>query len=211
MASINHLPSSFRKLLLEFKKLPGVGPKTALRYVFALARLGGAERAALVQAFALAAKTATRCTRCNAISDQNPCVICADSKRNPRTICVVARDEDLITLEEVRAYDGVYHVLGSIINPLEGVEETLRMVKPLIERTQKEKPGEIILAFNPDIEGEATIMYLTRLLTGSGARVTRLARGLPMGSDLEYADPVTLADALAGRRDVPFSLPNRVN
>ena len=202
MASIDHLPASFRKLLVELRKLPGVGPKTALRYVFALARLPVSERSTLVQAFAIAAKTATRCARCNAVADQEPCVICKNPKRNQNVLCVVARDEDMITLEDTRTYDGLYYVVGSAINPLEGADTVLRVLQPLADRAQKEKPGEIILAFNPDIEGEATIMYLTRLLATSGARITRLARGLPMGSDLEYADPVTLADALSGRREI---------
>ncbi len=208
MSSLDHLPSSFRKLLVELKKLPGVGPKTALRYVFALARLTGPERASFIHALSLAARTATRCGRCHAISDQDPCVICAHPKRNPKIICVVARDEDMITLEDTRTYDGLYHVLGSVLNPLENIEATLPILKPLADRVQKEKPGEIILAFNPDIEGEAAIMYLTRMLAGSGARVTRLARGLPMGSDLEYADPVTLSDALAGRKIVGKTTPS---
>ena len=206
MASFDHLPATFRTLMREFKKLPGVGPKTALRYIFAIARLTPADRASFVHALTLAAKTARRCNICQAISDSDPCAICANPKRDRKTICVVAHDEDLLTLEEARAYAGTYHVLGSSLNPLEGTPEDHRQTALLHERVIRDRPIEIILAFNPDIEGEATMMYLARLLAPTGVRITRLARGLPMGSVIEYADPITVADALSGRREVSSSV-----
>lgn len=207
MASFDHLPATFRNLMREFKKLPGVGPKTALRYIFAIARLSPPERASLVHALTLAAKSARRCTLCQAISDIDPCAICANPKRDRKTICVVAHDEDLLTLEEARAYTGAYHVLGGILNPLDGIPGDHLQTALLCERVARDRPHEIILAFNPDIEGEATMMYLARLLAPTGVRITRLARGLPMGSVIEYADPITVADALAGRREMSPAIP----
>ena len=173
-----------------------------MRYVFALARLSGGERTAFAQALVAAMRNASHCSECRAVSDAPICAICRDPKRDPFTLCVVASDEDAITLEDTKSFTGRYHILGKTFNPLERAATDTLATHELCSRIKKHTIREVVLAFNPDIEGEATIMFLARALGSLGVRLTRLARGLPMGSDLEYADPITLADALSGRREI---------
>jgi recombination protein RecR len=187
-------------LINEFSKLPTVGPKTAARLVFYLLNRPRHEAQALAEAI-LAVKDRVRlCSICFSITEDDPCEICRDERRDGKTICVVAEAKDIFALERTSAYKGRYHVLGGLISPMDGIGPAQLRVKELVDRIGSEKPGEIIIATNPNAEGEATALYLSRLLTPLGVAVTRLAYGLPIGGDLDYADEVTLAKAIEGRR-----------
>ena len=187
-------------LINEFSKLPTVGPKTAARLVFYLLNRPRNEAQSLAEAI-LAVKDKVRlCSICFSITEDDPCPICTDDRRDPKTICVVAEAKDIFALERTSAYKGRYHVLGGLISPMDGVGPAQLRVKELIDRISDERPSEIIIATNPNAEGEATALYLSRLITPIGVSVTRLAYGLPIGGDLDYADEVTLAKALEGRR-----------
>jgi recombination protein RecR len=187
-------------LINEFSKLPTVGPKTAARLVFYLLNRPRHEAQALAEAI-LAVKDRVRlCSVCFSITEEDPCAICRDERRDPQTICVVAEAKDIFALERTSAYKGRYHVLGGLISPMDGIGPAQLRVKDLVDRIGAEKPAEIIIATNPNAEGEATALYLSRLLTPLGVSVTRLAYGLPIGGDLDYADEVTLAKAIEGRR-----------
>ncbi len=140
------------------------------------------------------------CSRCFSITEDDPCAVCADPRRNARLICVVADAKDVFAVERTSAYDGRYHVLGGLISPMDGIGPSQLRIKELIDRIAAESPAEIIVATNPNAEGEATALYLSRLLAPSGVNVTRLAYGLPIGGDLDYADENTLARAIEGRR-----------
>lgn len=187
-------------LINEFSKLPTVGPKTAARLVFHLLNRPRHEAQALAEAI-LAMKDRVRlCSICFSITEEDPCGICRDERRDASTICVVAEAKDIFALERTGAYKGRYHVLGGLISPMDGIGPAQLRVKELVDRIAAEKPAEIIIATNPNAEGEATGLYLSRLLTPLGVAVTRLAYGLPIGGDLDYADEVTLAKAIEGRR-----------
>lgn len=187
-------------LINEFSKLPTVGPKTAARLVFYLLNRPRAEAQSLADAI-LAVKDRVRiCSRCFSITEEDPCPFCTDPRRDVQVICVVAEAKDIFALERTAAYKGRYHVLGGLISPMDGIGPAQLHMKELVERIGTEKPSEIIVATNPNAEGEATAIYLARLLTPLGVNVTRLAYGLPIGGDLDYADEVTLAKALEGRR-----------
>jgi len=187
-------------LINEFSKLPTVGPKTAARLVFYLLNRPRSEAQALSEAI-LAVKDRIRlCARCFSITEEDPCTICTDERRDGTQLCVVAEAKDIFALERTLAYKGRYHVLGGLISPMDGIGPAQLRVKELIERIGADSPGEAIIATNPNAEGEATALYLSRLITPLGVRVTRLAYGLPIGGDLDYADEVTLAKALEGRR-----------
>jgi recombination protein RecR len=187
-------------LINEFSKLPTVGPKTAARLVFHLLNRPRAEAQLLAEAI-LAVKDRVRlCTRCYSLTEDDPCVICTDERRDAALLCVVAEAKDIYALERTSAYRGRYHVLGGLISPMDGIGPAQLRVKELIERIAAEKPSEVVVATNPNAEGEATALYLSRLISPSGVAVTRLAYGLPIGGDLDYADEVTLAKALEGRR-----------
>ena len=187
-------------LINEFSKLPTVGPKTAARLVFYLLNRPRNEAQSLAEAI-LAVKDKVRlCSICFSITEDDPCPICTDDRRDPKTICVVAEAKDIFALERTSAYKGRYHVLGGLISPMDGIGPAQLRVKELIDRINDERPSEIIIATNPNAEGEATALYLSRLITPIGVSVTRLAYGLPIGGDLDYADEVTLAKALEGRR-----------
>ncbi len=180
-------------------RLPGVGPKTALRYVFALLRLSRYELETVGKAMIDLANVKT-CTICFVYAEREVCDICSDPQREGIALCVVAESRDIATMEATGAYRGKYFVLGGTLNPIDGrTPETLNVHK-LLERLKKE-PGitECILAFSPDMHGETTILYLSRVVKQLGRKPTRLARGLPIGADIEYADEVTLASALQGR------------
>lgn len=187
-------------LINEFSKLPTVGPKTAARLVFYLLNRPRHEAQALAEAI-LAVKDRVRlCSICFSITENDPCVFCTDERRDPKTICVVAEAKDIFALERTSAFKGRYHVLGGLISPMDGIGPAQLHVKELVERIALETPAEIIIATNPNAEGEATALYLSRLLSPLGVVVTRLAYGLPIGGDLDYADEVTLARAIEGRR-----------
>ncbi|HEY8314095.1 MAG TPA: recombination mediator RecR [Candidatus Baltobacteraceae bacterium] len=187
-------------LINEFSKLPTVGPKTAARLVFYLLNRPRNEAQSLAEAI-LAVKDKVRlCSRCFSITEDDPCPICTDERRDAKALCVVAEAKDIYALERTSAYKGRYHVLGGLISPMDGIGPAQLRVKELIERIHAEAPAEIIIATNPNAEGEATALYLSRLITPIGVSVTRLAYGLPIGGDLDYADELTLAKALEGRR-----------
>jgi recombination protein RecR len=187
-------------LINEFSKLPTVGPKTAARLVFYLLNRPRNEAQALAEAI-LAVKDRVRlCTICFSITEEDPCEICRDERRDGNTVCVVAEAKDIFALERTSAYKGRYHVLGGLISPMDGIGPAQLRVKELVDRVGLDRPSEIIIATNPNAEGEATALYLSRLLTPLGVTVTRLAYGLPIGGDLDYADEVTLAKAIEGRR-----------
>jgi recombination protein RecR len=187
-------------LINEFSKLPTVGPKTAARLVFYLLNRPRNEAQALAEAI-LAVKDKVRfCSTCFALTEADPCDLCTDERRDRTTICVVAEAKDIYAIERTAAYRGRYHVLGGLISPMDGIGPAQLRVKELVERVGVLSPAEIIIATNPNAEGEATALYLSRLLQPLGTSVTRLAYGLPIGGDLDYADEITLAKALEGRR-----------
>lgn len=190
------------RLVEEFQKLPGIGPKSAQRMAFQILKMPLNEVQKFSNALIEAKEKIKYCRHCFNMSSENPCEICTDSKRNTFVICVVAETRDLIALERTREFKGLYHVLQGLISPLDGITPDDLRIKELIERLQNEKTEEIILAINPSVEGEATSMYLTKLIKPLGIKVSRIAFGLPVGSELEYADEITLARALEGRREI---------
>jgi len=190
------------RLIEEFHKLPGVGPKSAQRLTYYLLRAPQEEARALAQAILEMKEKITFCSICQNVTDRDPCLICANSERDPSLLCVVEEPLDILALERTRSYNGLYHVLHGVISPMDGVGPEHLKVAELLERLKGGSVQEVILATNPNLEGEATAMYLGRLLRPLGVRVTRLARGLPSGADLEYADDLTLTRALEGRQEM---------
>ncbi|HET7813105.1 MAG TPA: recombination mediator RecR [Candidatus Baltobacteraceae bacterium] len=194
------LAGPVQALINEFSKLPTVGPKTAARLVFHLLNRPRNEAQALAEAI-LAVKDRVRlCSICFSITEDDPCSICSDERREASQICIVAEAKDIFALERTSAYKGLYHVLGGLISPMDGIGPAQLRVKEIVDRIGAQAPSEIVIATNPNAEGEATALYLSRLLTPLGVTVTRLAYGLPIGGDLDYADEVTLAKAIEGRR-----------
>ena len=188
------------RLIEQFNKLPGIGPKTAQRLTFHLLRMPTDDARALADAIVAMKERIGFCSICFNITESDPCWICRGS-RDRSMICVVEEPLDVLALERTGAYKGLYHVLHGAISPMEGIGPEELRIRELLGRLAA-GVGEVILATNPNLEGEATAMYLTKLLTPLGAKVTRLARGLPVGGDLEYADEVTLTRALEGRREL---------
>ena len=186
-------------LINEFSKLPTVGPKTAARLVFYLLNRPRHEAQALAEAILNVKDRVRFCSICYSLTETDPCDLCSDPDRDAETICVVAEAKDVYAIERTGAFKGRYHVLGGLISPMDGIGPGQLRVKELVERIGREGPREIILATNPNAEGEATALYLSRLLGPLGVIVTRLAYGLPIGGDLDYADEITLAKALEGR------------
>ncbi len=200
MPGTGSIAGPVQSLINEFSKLPTIGPKTAARLVFYLLNRPRNEAQALSEAI-LAVKDHVRfCTICYSLTEREPCDLCTDERRDATMICVVAEAKDIYAIERTGAYKGRYHVLGGLISPMDGIGPAQLRVKELIDRIGTESPHEIILATNPNAEGEATALYLSRLITPIGVSVTRLAYGLPIGGDLDYADEMTLAKALEGRR-----------
>ena len=200
MPNPSSLAGPVQTLINEFSKLPTVGPKTAARLVFYLLNRPRNEAQALAEAIIAVKDRVRLCSICFSITEEDPCPICSDERRDFKTICVVAEAKDIYALERTSAYKGRYHVLGGLISPMDGIGPAQLRVKELVDRIGSEQPHEIIIATNPNAEGEATALYLSRLLTPLGVSVTRLAYGLPIGGDLDYADEVTLAKAIEGRR-----------
>jgi recombination protein RecR len=194
------LAGPVQAIINEFSKLPTVGPKTAARLVFYLLNRPRNEAQSLAEAIMAVKDRVRLCSTCFSITEDDPCPICSDERRDAKTICVVAEAKDIYALERTSAYKGRYHVLGGLISPMDGIGPAQLRVKELVDRIASEMPHEIIIATNPNAEGEATALYLSRLLTPLGVTVTRLAYGLPIGGDLDYADEVTLAKAIEGRR-----------
>jgi len=190
------------RLIEELHKLPGVGPKSAQRLTYYLLRAPQEEARALAEAILEVKEKITFCSICQNVTDRDPCLICANPERDPSLICVVEEPLDILALERTRSYNGLYHVLHGVISPMDGVGPEHLKVEELLERLKGSSVQEVILATNPNLEGEATAMYLGGLLRPLGVRVTRLARGLPSGADLEYADDLTLTRALEGRQEM---------
>jgi recombination protein RecR len=190
------------RLIEELHKLPGIGPKTAQRLAYYLLRAPRDQAMALAEAITAVKDKVTLCSVCQNITDTDPCIICQDTGRDRTKMCVVEKPLDILSLEKTRGFHGLYHVLHGALSPVEGVGPEEIKVKELLARLKDGSVEEVILATNPNLEGEATAMYLNRLISPLGIMVTRLARGLPFGSDLEYADEVTLTRALEGRQAV---------
>jgi recombination protein RecR len=186
-------------LINELSKLPTIGPKTAARLVFHLLNRPRNEAQSLAEAILAVKDKVHFCSICYSLSEQDPCEFCTGDRRDARIICVVAEAKDVYAIERTGAFKGRYHVLGGLISPMDGIGPAQLRVKELIERMGREEPGEIILATNPNAEGEATALYLSRLLQPLGSIVSRLAYGLPIGGELDYADELTIAKALEGR------------
>ena len=189
-------------LVDELGRLPGVGPKSAQRIAFHLLRVSAEDAKRLAKAIVEAKERVSWCRRCFNIAEGEQCRFCRDETRDSAMVCVVEDARDIVTVERTREFRGLYHVLQGAISPIEGVGPEQLRIRELLSRVGEEGVREVILATNPNIEGEATAMYLARLLRPLGVRVTRLASGLPVGGDLEYADEITLGRALEGRREV---------
>lgn len=191
-----------QRLIEEFEKLPGIGHKTAQRLAFHVLSLPEDRVITFAKALVDAKRKTGFCSVCGNITDANPCRICTSEKRDRSQICVVQSPRDVAALERIREYTGMYHVLNGLISPLEGIGPDDINVKSLIRRIAQGGIEEVILATNPNVEGEATAMYLSKLIKPLGVKTTRIAHGLPVGGDLEYADEVTLAKSLEGRREM---------
>ena len=190
------------RLIEELGKLPGIGPKSAARLTYYLLRIPEAEARALAEAIIAVKEKTVLCSSCQNITDSNPCAVCASKERDHSIICVVKEPLDIMALERTGQYRGLYHVLHGVLSPMDGIGPDDLKIKELLQRLKAGSVNEVILATNPNLEGEATAMYLQRLLSPFGVRLTRLARGLPVGGDLEYADEVTLTHALEGRQEM---------
>ncbi|UFP94080.1 recombination mediator RecR [Gloeobacter morelensis] len=190
------------RLIEHLQRLPGIGPKTAQRLAFHLLRRPKSEALQLAQALVEATEQIGVCSRCFNLSAEDPCDLCRQPGRQGEMICVVAEPRDLVAIERTREFKGHYHVLGGLINPMEGIGPEQLRIKELLQRVGTDTVKEVILAINPSTEGEMTTMYLSKYVKVLGPRVTRIAFGLPVGGDLEYADEMTLARALEGRREI---------
>ena len=190
------------RLIDELKHLPGIGQKTAQRLAFHLLRLPPEDALALADAIRDAKEKIRECSVCGNITDADPCFYCTGASRSKRTICVVEEPHNILAIEKTRTYNGMYHALGGSLAPLQGRGPEQLKIKQLIERLKGGTVEEIIIATNPTAEGEATAMYLSKLLKPLGVRVTRIGVGIPVGADLEYADEITMLKAMEGRRDL---------
>ncbi|MFP5322391.1 MAG: recombination mediator RecR [Acidimicrobiia bacterium] len=189
-------------LIDQLGRLPGIGPKSAQRIAYHLLKVPKDDALALAQAVATAKERVRFCEVCHNLSEAPRCAICADARRDATLVCVVEEPRDIIAVEKTGGFRGRYHVLGGAINPMEGIGPDQLKVRELLARLESDDVAEVILCTNPNLEGDTTAMYLARLLKPLGVRVTRIASGLPVGGDLEYADELTLGRALEGRRDV---------
>lgn len=193
-------PEPVSRMIEQFMKLPGIGPKTAARLAFHVMGMSLEDVDGFAKALHDIKTQLTECAVCCNITETSPCSICADPRRDKLVICVVQDPRDVVAMERTHEFNGTYHILHGAISPMEGIGPQDIRVKELVTRIGEEDVDEIILATNPNVEGEATAMYISRLLKPFSIKVTRIARGLPVGGDLEYADEVTLAKALEGRR-----------
>ena len=193
---------ALQKLIDELGKLPGVGPKSAQRIAFHLIKIPEQDALSLADAIQQAKQKVRFCETCFNMSDEAICEICSDSQRESSLVCVVEEPRDIVALERTREYKGLYHVLQGAINPIDGIGPEQLKIRELLERLKGNTVVEVILCTNPNIEGEATAMYLAKLIEPLGIQVSRIASGLPVGGDLEYADELTLGRALEGRRNI---------
>lgn len=197
-----YYPEPIAKLIDAFSRLPGIGPKTAARLAFHVLRMKEDDVIDFAKALVSVKRNLHFCSVCCNITDIDPCRICQDKSRDNTVICVVQESRDLVAMERTKEFQGLYHVLQGAISPMEGVGPDEIRIAELLRRLSDDRIQEMILATNPNVEGEATAMYLSRLVKPFGIKVTRIAHGLPVGGDLEYADEVTLSKALEGRREL---------
>lgn len=195
-------PRPLGKLIQELSKLPGVGGKTAQRLAFHILSMEDKEAEQLAYAITEAKHKMRYCSVCGNLTDSDPCEICTDKSRRQDVICVVESPKDVMAMERIREFDGLYHVLHGAISPMDGIGPEDINLKSLIVRLREKDVKELIIATNPNIEGEATAMYIARLIKPAGIKVSRIANGIPVGGDLEYADEITLLKALEGRREL---------
>ena len=195
-------PKPLARLINEMSKLPGIGSKTAQRLAFYILSLEDKEAEQLAQSILTAKREMRYCSVCGNLTDTDPCSICSDPSRDGTEICVVERPKDVMAMERIREFNGLYHVLHGVISPMDGIGPEDINLMSLLKRLQDSNVKELIIATNPNIEGEATAMYIARLIKPSGIKVTRIAHGIPVGGDLEYADEVTLLKAMEGRREL---------
>ncbi len=189
------------RLIQELNKLPGIGPKSAQRLAYHLLRATEEQAKLLADAILSVKRQITLCSSCFNVTDSDPCSICRSEERDQNKICIVEQPQDILALEHTRIYKGLYHVLHGAISPTDGVGANNIRIKELLERLKDNRVNEVILATNPNLEGEQTAMYLNHLISPLGIKVTRLARGLPFGTELEYADDITLTRAIEGRQE----------
>ena len=195
-------PKPLNKLINELSRLPGLGGKTAQRLAFHILSMSDGDAFRLSDSIREAKEQMRYCSVCGNLTDVDPCAICSDTDRDPSVICVVESPRDVIAMEKIREFKGYYHVLHGTISPMDGIGPDDINLKSLVLRLQDERVQELIIATNPTIEGEATAMYIARLIKPSGIKVSRIAHGIPVGGDLEYADEVTLLKAVEGRRQL---------
>jgi len=198
---VTDYPAPVARLIDELRKLPGIGPKSAQRITFQLLRGSPDDARRLAEAVGTLLEGIRACSICNAITDQEVCALCSDPARSDRIVCVVEEPSDVISIEKTRDFRGRYHVLHGALSPLQGVGPDELRIQGLLDRLRKGGVEEVILATSPTVEGEATAVYLARIVKPLGVRVTRIAMGVPVGSDLEWADEVTMAKAMEGRRE----------
>lgn len=195
------LPKSLQNLINEFGKLPGIGPKSAQRLGFYLLKRDALDLSIFSDAIANLKKDINFCTQCHNMTETNPCSVCVNESRDRTIICVVEEPLDAIALDKTGQYNGLFHVLGGVLNPMEGIGPENLNIKTLKDRIHDLEAKEVIIATNPTLEGETTAMHIAKTLQDTPVKVTRIARGLPMGGDLEYADEITLSRAMDGRRE----------
>lgn len=195
-------PKAIAALIEQFQKLPSIGPKSAQRMAFHILKMPMSEVQKFAEALLSAKEHTQTCEICYNLSSSSPCEICSSNSRDRSVICVVAETKDLIAIEKTNEYKGLYHVLQGLISPMDGIGAEDIRIKELLNRLTDERVSEVILALSPSVEGEATSLYLTKLVKPFGIKISRIAFGLPVGADLEYADEVTLAKAIEGRREL---------
>lgn len=195
-------PKSIATLIEHFQKFPSVGPKSAQRMAFYMLRMPESEVQKFAQAIIEAKRNTRTCEICFNLSSTSPCEICTDPKRDRSIICIVAETKDLIAIEKTNEFKGLYHVLQGLISPMDGIGADDIRIKELLNRLTLDEVKEVILALPPSVEGEATSLYLTKLIKPFGIKISRIAFGLPVGADLEYADEITIAKAIEGRREI---------
>jgi recombination protein RecR len=190
------------RLIEQFKKLPGIGTKSAQRLAFFVLKMDSADAAQIAETILEVKRSIRRCSTCNNLTDIDPCQYCSSTKRSDKLLCIVEESNNIIPVEKTHSFNGRYHVLMGSLSPLKGITPDQLAITSLLQRLQSTAIEEVILATNPNVEGETTALYLSRIIKPLGIRVTRLALGLPVGGDLEYADEVTMAKALEGRREL---------
>jgi len=198
---VKDYPEPVSRLIAELKALPGIGARSAQRIAFHILRSGASEAEHLARAILDVKERIVTCSICNNVTDEDPCLYCTSPERNPKVVCVVEEPPNVIAIEKTHEFKGRYHVLMGSLSPLQGIGPDKLKIGSLLERLSKGEVEEVILATNPNVEGEATAIYLSKLIKPLGVRVTRIAMGIPVGSELDYADEITVGKALEGRRE----------